>query len=533
MENLVVLQKYNAKKTLKKFGTKATELMKKNVILKNVLEFYKNNVNKSKKLINEFTKMKKNKLKLKENILINIKQINKNLNEFNIKNQNENIKLSKKISELKLNLSSLIFDNSNSNILQKIKEDNFLLENSLNERENYISNLIEEKSNINEEFSKIYVNEFNYDFVEKILKFYLRLYQQKLMELSKKTNKESNKISSLKNSRFNLSVEIDVRKSNGNLPDIDKIYKNIYGKDLKLEKNNFYQNFNEQRNKNYFSFYDINDIISFDNAKTNNNNNNNNNNNKIYFGPNSIYMTRYRKSIKPLFLQHLDSGLNENFNNENFNKNFNKNFNNENFHQKFNSNYLNLNYSENNTNNSNVFSQNNSNFSNINVINFNRKFNIHNEYIYLDEDDIFFSEFEEVDLENNDVKNKKEINFLDDPFLLKRSSIKAKTKIDIVPKINLNQINFNKIKINIETSRRENKKNKKKNKIFNIINEKIKNYKEKNKEIKKKIKTYQNIIKKFDKFYVENKAIIDNYEEYINSIINNNLDIKDEKIINI
>ena len=32
MENLIVLQKYNTKKTLKKYGTKATELMKKNVI---------------------------------------------------------------------------------------------------------------------------------------------------------------------------------------------------------------------------------------------------------------------------------------------------------------------------------------------------------------------------------------------------------------------------------------------------------------------------------------------------------------------
>ena len=46
--------------------------------------------------MNDFTKIRKNKVKLKENILINIKQINKNLNEFNIKQQKENIKLSKK-----------------------------------------------------------------------------------------------------------------------------------------------------------------------------------------------------------------------------------------------------------------------------------------------------------------------------------------------------------------------------------------------------------------------------------------------------
>ena len=162
----------------------------------------------------------------------------------------------------------------------------------------------------------------------------------------------------------------------------------------------------------------------------------------------------------------------------------------------------------------------------MNVINFNKKFNIHNDFIYLDEDDIFFSDFEENDDLN---KNKREINFLDDPYLLKKSSIKEKIKIDIVPKINLNQINFNKIKINVETSRRENKKNKKKNQIFNIINEKIKNYKEKNKELKKKIKNYQIIIKKFDKFYVDNKAIIDNYEDYINKINN----FQEEKTLNI
>ena len=119
------------KNSINYYGSDATNLIKENSLLRNLIDFYQNHIEISKnKIINYF---QNDNNFLKEILMYDINSFNKELQEFNIKFINENLKLQNKIDEFNKNIISNIQTINEEN--EKLKEDNFILINENKSRD--------------------------------------------------------------------------------------------------------------------------------------------------------------------------------------------------------------------------------------------------------------------------------------------------------------------------------------------------------------------------------------------------------------
>ena len=135
-------------------------------------------------------------------------------------------------------------------------------------------------------------------------------------------------------------------------------------------------------------------------------------------------------------------------------------------------------------------------------------------------DDIFFEEFEDFDDDENDLINLNTEN-IQNKFEHKYSittlqNRKVGKSMNFIPKLNLKQIEYNKIKICIMHNKTQNyQENKKGFQKQNSIQDKIEQMKIKIIEIIEKNKQLKKLIKKFEKFYHKINKKISKMEEQI------------------
>ena len=236
------------KENLNKYGIKGRELIKENNIINIIIENYKNEINKNKKTFDLFFSNYKNysKKELKINYILTQKNSNNNL-------ISKNIILKEKIKKLilKYNNFEKIFHTNiikSINILNNLKEDNFLLEFFLKERNNLIKIFSSEKKDL--ENLNYYKNDINYIFnenikgIENFLKKELFHYQKKLAIDTRKLNVEK---------KNNLILKNEINKF---------IYflNNNEENNIENNNNNIEKNINE-KNKEEFNIEDLNEIF--------------------------------------------------------------------------------------------------------------------------------------------------------------------------------------------------------------------------------------------------------------------------------
>ena len=214
------------KSSINYYAIDATNLIKENSLLRNLIDFYQNHIDISKNKIKNYFQTD-NKF-LKEMIMYDINEFNKDLQDFNSQFNNENLKLQNKINEFNKNIISNIQKINEEN--DKLKEDNFILLNENKSRDSIIKILTKEKLNFIglELIQEIKRTTFNYD-QQKIITFLgneLRYYQDKLTLKAKRHNHQIKRVHSLDKTKSNLinSINsiIDIKKSS---PDL-KVKKN-------------------------------------------------------------------------------------------------------------------------------------------------------------------------------------------------------------------------------------------------------------------------------------------------------------------
>ena len=271
------------KENLNKYGIKGRELIKENNIINIIIENYKNEINKNKKTFDLFFSNYKNysKKELKINYILTQKNSNNNL-------ISKNIILKEKIKKLilKFNNFEKIFHTNiikSINILNNLKEDNFLLEFFLKERNNLIKIFYTEKKYL--ENLNYYKNDINFIFnenlkeIENCLKKELFYYQKKLALDTRKLNVEKKNNLILKNeiNKFiyflNNDEENNIENNNNNIKSIND--KNKEEVDIDDLNEIFFTEFEED----FLNDVELNDIdnitknkndISFENKINNN-----------------------------------------------------------------------------------------------------------------------------------------------------------------------------------------------------------------------------------------------------------------------
>ena len=183
------------------YGNNATNLIKENSILRQFIDFYKNNIEFSKiKFMNYF---QTDKNLLKEILIFDLKKYNNKLLELNKESKNEKNKLEIKIKKLDEKLLSNI--NKLNEEKEKLKEDNFILLNENKQKDSIINISNKEKVHfIGLEFlQEIKRTNFEIDNISslKILKNELKKTQKNLLSKKKKHNKQLKKIKLLLNTK--------------------------------------------------------------------------------------------------------------------------------------------------------------------------------------------------------------------------------------------------------------------------------------------------------------------------------------------
>ena len=271
------------KANLNKYGIKGRELIIENNIINIIIENYKKEINFYKKIFESFfsnyKKLSKNELKI--NYILIQKNSNNNL-------ISKNIILKEKIKKLilKYNNFEKIFHTNiikSINILNNLKEDNFLLEFFLKERNNLIKIFYTEKKYL--ENLNYYKNDINFIFnenlkeIENCLKKELFYYQKKLALDTRKLNVEKKNNLILKNeiNKFiyflNNDEENNIENNNNNIKSIND--KNKEEVDIDDLNEIFFTEFEED----FLNDVELNDIdnitknkndISFENKINNN-----------------------------------------------------------------------------------------------------------------------------------------------------------------------------------------------------------------------------------------------------------------------
>ena len=271
------------KANLNKYGIKGRELIIENNIINIIIENYKKEINFYKKIFESFfsnyKKLSKNELKI--NYILIQKNSNNNL-------ISKNIILKEKIKKLilKFNNFEKIFHTNiikSINILNNLKEDNFLLEFFLKERNNLIKIFYTEKKYL--ENLNYYKNDINFIFnenlkeIENCLKKELFYYQKKLALDTRKLNVEKKNNLILKNeiNKFiyflNNDEENNIENNNNNIKSIND--KNKEEVDIDDLNEIFFTEFEED----FLNDVELNDIdnitknkndISFENKINNN-----------------------------------------------------------------------------------------------------------------------------------------------------------------------------------------------------------------------------------------------------------------------
>ena len=209
------------KSSINYYAIDATNLIKENSLLRNLIDFYQNHIDISKNKIKNYFQTD-NKF-LKEMIMYDINEFNKDLQDFNSQFNNENLKLQNKINEFNKNIISNIQKINEEN--DKLKEDNFILINENKSRDSIIKILTREKLNFIglELIQEIKRTTFNYDQQQIItlLGNELRYYQDRLTLKAKRHNQQIKRVHSLDKTKSNLINSIntfrDIKKSSPDL----------------------------------------------------------------------------------------------------------------------------------------------------------------------------------------------------------------------------------------------------------------------------------------------------------------------------
>ena len=276
-----------AKVALLNLAIKSNNEINKNKILKELIQYKQNQINKNKEYLLLFSSFNKNSYR-------NIKnEIEKNINISNKKLLENKELMTKKINNLseKCKLNSLILESTieqQKNILEAIRETNFLLENKIKEKESLIKKYKEFLYQSVLIFSDEYIKEIDlenysnyeefYRIIDNSLLFDEEFYQQYLLYKLMKFNKIKNKVNKLVEKKRELenfinqnynkkSKTININNNNTNI----NYNKNIYNEEIinKIDFNNVVL----CNNNNIFitsnmttegSIFNINDSLYFD-----------------------------------------------------------------------------------------------------------------------------------------------------------------------------------------------------------------------------------------------------------------------------
>ena len=136
-----ILRRNIEKNSINIYASEATNLIKENLILRQLIDFYENHNEMNKSKILNYFDFEKNFLK--EILMYDLKEFNNHLEEFNNNNKELNSKLNIKLEDLKEKLTS------NISILneekEKLKEDVFILFNENQQKDSIIKILKKEK----------------------------------------------------------------------------------------------------------------------------------------------------------------------------------------------------------------------------------------------------------------------------------------------------------------------------------------------------------------------------------------------------
>ena len=268
------------KDSLLTLAIKSNDEINKNKILKQMIEFNKNELNRIKEYLSLFSSLKKSSnlyfKKDVENELFNYNKILINYKEL----------MKKEIDVLKGNyeLNSAILQgniNNQKNILETLKETNFILENKIKEKESIINRIkdmlfdIILKINNYDEINKdiepgafMNLKEYN-KIIDYNLKINEEYYQGYLIYKSIQFNKIKNKINKLSEKKKELENIINNNQKSQNINNINNNIYNSFNEDIKfnLSKDNF-NNSNDitfaKNITNENSIFSINDSLYFD-----------------------------------------------------------------------------------------------------------------------------------------------------------------------------------------------------------------------------------------------------------------------------
>jgi hypothetical protein len=211
-----ILRRNIEKNSINIYASEATNLIKENLILRQLIDFYKNHNEMNKSKILNYFDFDKNFLK--EILIYDLKEFNNHLEDFNNKNKELNSKLNIKLEDLKEKLTS------NISILneekEKIKEDVFILFNENQQKDSIIKILEKEKKNLiyPQFFQEEIKTNFDYE-VNKIINFLekeLKYTQDTLISKSKHHNSQIKRVNSLDKLKKNLLTIINKRTNTKN-----------------------------------------------------------------------------------------------------------------------------------------------------------------------------------------------------------------------------------------------------------------------------------------------------------------------------
>ena len=206
-----ILRRNIEKNSINIYASEATNLIKENLILRQLIDFYENHNEMNKSKILNYFDFEKNFLK--EILMYDLKEFNNHLEEFNNKNKELNSKLNIKLEDLKEKLTS------NISILneekEKLKEDVFILFNENQQKDSIIKILKKEKKNLiyPQFFQEEIKTNFDYE-VNKITNFLekeLKYSQDTLISKSKHHNSQKKRVNSLDKLKKNLLTMINKR----------------------------------------------------------------------------------------------------------------------------------------------------------------------------------------------------------------------------------------------------------------------------------------------------------------------------------